>query len=210
MRHRYHGSMDPSSPSEIAKSLQEDIRLGRLREGAILRQEALAERFGVSRQPIRLAIEALRTSGLVAVRRDRSVEVVGMSADALRNLLSVRVLVEREALVLAVPHLTERDVLAARQVQERIEVETEPRSLEDLDVAFHAALYKPCNNARLLVLIEELRREDRRPYWEQPTGSATRAKWSRQHRKILSKCAAGDAASAVAVLEEHLADLKRG
>jgi hypothetical protein len=76
--------------------------------------------------------------------------------------------------------------------------------LEELDVAFHAALYKPCNNARLLVLIEELRREDRGPYREQPAGSATRAKWSRQHRKMLTKCAAGDAASAVAVLEEHL------
>jgi DNA-binding GntR family transcriptional regulator len=202
--------MDPSSGSEIARCLQEDIRLGRLPQGSILRQEALAERFGVSRQPIRLAIEALRTSGLVAVRRDRSVEVVGISADALRDLLSVRVLVEREALVLAMPHLTERDVLAARQLQERIEVETEPRLLEELDVAFHAALYKPCNNARLLVLIEELRREDRRPYREQPAGSAARAKWSRQHRKVLSKCAAGDAAGAVAVLEEHLADLKRG
>ena len=36
--------MDPSSGSEIARSLQEDIRLGRLPEGSILRQEALAER----------------------------------------------------------------------------------------------------------------------------------------------------------------------
>jgi len=201
--------MDPNSAAVITSRLREEIRLGRLPPGSILRQDALAERFGVSRQPIRLAIEVLRTSGLVTVRRDRSVEVVGISAQALRDLLGVRVLVEREALVLAIPHLTERDILEARQLQERIEIETDPRLLEELDCAFHSALYKPCNNARLLKLIEELRREDRRPYGEQPVRSSARAKWSKQHRDLLRNCAIGDAASAVAVLEEHLAALKR-
>lgn len=201
--------MDPNSASAIASHLSEDIRVGRLAPGSILRQDALAERFGVSRQPIRLAIEVLRTSGLLAVRRDRSVEVVGMSAAALRDLLGVRALVEREALVLAIPHLKERHILEARHLQERIEIETEPRVLEELDCAFHSALYTPCNNARLLKLIEELRREDRRPYSEQPTGSATRTKWSKQHRNLLRKCAAGDAASAAAALDEHLTALKR-
>lgn len=201
--------MDPNSPGAIASCLREEIRLGRLPPGSILRQDALAERFGVSRQPIRLAIAVLRTSGLVTVRRDRSVEVGGISAQALRDLLVVRALVEREALVLAVPHLSERDILEARQLQERIEIETEPRLLEELDCAFHSALYKPCNNARLLKLIEELRCEDRRPYSEQPMRSSARAKWSKQHRNLLQRCAAGDAANAVAVLEEHLAALKR-
>src|SRR5262245_20060521 len=113
--------MDPSSTLSVADWLREDIRLGRLPPGTVLRQDALAERFGVSRQPIRLALESLRASGLVAVRRDRSVEIVGLSPQAVRDLARVRLLVEREALALAVPNRTERGILEARQLQERLE-----------------------------------------------------------------------------------------
>src|SRR5512135_1194964 len=96
--------MDPNSASAIAAELQADIRLGRLPPGSVLRQDELAGRFGVSRQPIRLAIETLRAAGLVAARRDRSVEVAGLPPQALGELLALRRLVEREALLLAMPN----------------------------------------------------------------------------------------------------------
>jgi DNA-binding FadR family transcriptional regulator len=60
-------------------------------------------------------------------------------------------------------------------------------------------------SARLLKLIEDLRREDLRPYHEQPIGSPARAQWSKQHRKLLRACAAGGVADA----EAHLATLER-
>ena len=75
--------MDPRLAVEIVRDLEEDIRQGRLQAGLVLRQESLATRFGVSRQPVRMAIEMLRASGAVALRRDRSVEVVGSSAQGL-------------------------------------------------------------------------------------------------------------------------------
>jgi DNA-binding GntR family transcriptional regulator len=196
--------MDPNSAGAVADQLREDIRLGRLRPGTVLRQDALAHRFGVSRQPIRLALQSLRASGLVAGRPDRSVEIVGLSAAAARDLARVRLLVEREALALAVPLRSERDTLEARHLQARIEIEVEPRRIEDLDCAFHAALYRPCGNARLLTLIEDLRRENRRPYEDQPAGSKQRLRFARQHRKILRSYTAGDGPGAVAALEEHL------
>jgi len=200
--------MDPRLAVEIVRDLEEDIRQGRLQAGLVLRQESLATRFGVSRQPVRMAIEMLRASGAVALRRDRSVEVVGSSAQGRRDLLAVRTLIEREALTLAMPCFEDRDLLKARHVQEQIEIERDPKRLEELDCVFHSALYQSCGNARLLRLIEELRREDRRPYHEQPVGSPARALWSKQHRKLLRACAARDAAIAVAALETHLAPLQ--
>jgi DNA-binding GntR family transcriptional regulator len=205
----FYGSMDPNLATEIVHHLKEDIRYGRLRPGSALRQDALAARFGVSRQPVRMAIEVLRASGLVTLRRDRSVEIVGTSAQARRDLIAVRTLIEREALLLAVPRLEQEDILRARHVQEQIEIEKDPKRLEDLDCAFHLALYQPCNNVRLLKLIEDLRREDLRPYHEQPIGSPARAQWSKQHRKLLRACAAGGVADAAAALEVHLATLER-
>jgi DNA-binding GntR family transcriptional regulator len=188
--------------------LQTEIRQGRLPAGSVLRQDELAERFGVSRQPVRLAIEALRSAGLVIPRRDRSVEVAGLSAQALDDLLALRRLAEGQALAGAMGRIDQRNVLEARHLQDRIEIETDPAVLEELDCAFHAALYKSCGNARLLRLVEELRREDRRPYCKQAPGSTPRAKWSRQHRRLLRKYAAGDVKGALAALEDHFATLK--
>ena len=196
-------------PNAIAGTIEEDVRADRLPAGTVLRQEELAERFAVSRQPVRLAIEILRASGIVIPRSDRSVEVAGVSARALGELLAVRLLVEREALALAIPRLGERDLLAARHLQERIEIEADPKALVELDSAFHATLYSPGGNARLLRLIADLRREDLRPYGEQAPGSANRRTLTRQHRALLRACQAGDVAGALAALEAHLGKLMR-
>jgi DNA-binding GntR family transcriptional regulator len=199
-----YGSMDPNLAAEIAHHLKR-----RLQPGSALRQDALAARFGVSRQPVRMAIEILRASGVATLRRDRSVEIVGTSAQARRDLIAIRTLIEREALLLAVPRLEQEDILRARHLQEQIEIEKDPKRLEDLDCAFHLALYQPCNNVRLLKLVEDLRRDDLQPYHEQPIGSPARAQWSKQHRKLLPACAAGGVADAAAALEVHLATLER-
>jgi DNA-binding GntR family transcriptional regulator len=201
--------MDPRLPEVIAATLQDEIRTGRLPPGSVLRQEELAERFAVSRQPIRQVIEILRGASLVAARRDRSVEVVAPSAEAQRDLLDVRQLLEHEALARALPHLQQRDLLEARQIQERLELADDPAVIEELDSAFHAALYQPCGNARLLRLIDSLRREDRRPYAEQPQGSSHRAQWSREHRALLRACTAREEPTALRVLDTHLTARRR-
>lgn len=199
--------MDPNLPSEIAGRLREDIRSGALDAGTALHQEALAERFGVSRQPVRLAMESLRASGWVEAGRGRSMKVAEMSAEALADLVAVRRLIEREALAAAMPNRTDRDVLEATHLQERIEIETDPKALEELDSAFHAILYRAGGNPRLLILVDELRREDRRPYHTQQPDTPIRAVWTRQHRDLLAAFRDGDADRAVSVLDAHLAHL---
>lgn len=199
--------MDPNSPTHIAECLREDIRSGSIGAGETLHQEDLAARFGVSRQPVRLAIESLRTSGWVEAGRGRSMKVVEMTGEALRDLVAVRRLVEGEALARAMAFRSDRDVLEATHLQERIEIETDPKALEDLDAAFHAVLYRAGRNPRLLALVDQLRREDRRPYHEQQPDTAVRAIWTRQHRALLDAFRAGDAVRAVTALDLHLAQL---
>ncbi len=196
--------MDPKTGPNIAEALKEEIELGRLGAGAVLRQDDLAKRFGVSRQPVRLALERLRESGLVAPRKDRSVEVTDLSDAARRDLVDLRILVECEALRLAIPQQTERSLLDARQIQERLEIEREPKPMEELDSAFHRALYAPGGNARLLALVQTLRGEDRRAYLRQARHADASAAWARQHRALLERCQAGDTAGAVETLRSHL------
>lgn len=193
--------MDPNS---IADALRHDIEARLLPPDTALRQESLAQRFGVSRQPVRQALDRLLAEGLVVRRSDRSLAVAGLSAGQSRELAALRFLVEGEALRLSLPRLEPRDLRRAVRLAEDLAEEENPAAIGELDVAFHAALYGACGNARMLRLIDSLRREGRRSYTLQPPGSAFRAAMARQHEAILAACKAGDAAAAVGALAAHL------
>jgi len=191
-------------PKLIAETLRQEIEARRLPPDAVLHQEALAARFGVSRQPVRRALDRLLAEGLLTRRPDRSLAVAGLSAEQGRELAALRVLVESEALRLSLPRLAPRDLRRAERLAAELSEEDDPAAIEELDVAFHAALYGACGNARMLRLIDSLRREGRRAYALQPPGSAFRATMAAQHDSILAACRAGDAAGAAVALAAHL------
>ncbi|MCC7272332.1 MAG: GntR family transcriptional regulator [Alphaproteobacteria bacterium] len=191
-------------PNAIETAIRDEIEAGRLMPGTALRQEALAARFGVSRQPVRLALGSLLAAGLVERRTDRGLAVAGISAPAAAELAAVRVLVETEALRLALPKLDAVRLRRAHRIAADIVEEDDPAAIEELDVAFHAILYAPGGNARLLRLVEALRREGRRAYAVQPPGSAFRRRLAAEHAAILAACEASDAAAAVRTLTDHL------
>ncbi|WP_417814912.1 GntR family transcriptional regulator [Thalassospira alkalitolerans] len=190
--------------NEITKILQDEIETGILGPGIVLKQEMLAERFGVSRQPIRQVLERLLTHGLLTKRSDRSLAVNGLSAKEVRNLSQIRISLEAMALSLAIPHLVPRDLRKARRLNEDLQEEDSPSTIEELDIAFHQTLYAPCNNPRLVQMIMDLRREARRSYYRQPKGSWSRAAFYKEHEALLNACADGNVEHAVSILMTHI------
>ncbi|MAZ34086.1 MAG: transcriptional regulator, partial [Thalassospira sp.] len=143
-------------PNKITETLQSEIENGTLAPGTILKQERLAERFGVSRQPVRQALERLLANGLLTKRSDRSLAVNGLSANEARELSQIRISLESTALILSIPHLTQRDLRKAIRLNDDLFEEEAPAIIEELDIAFHRTLYAPCGNGRLLQMIDEL------------------------------------------------------
>ncbi len=60
---------------QIATHLRKEVLSGQLKEGEPLREQELAERFGVSRGPIRDALLALTKEGLLLAKQNRGVTV---------------------------------------------------------------------------------------------------------------------------------------
>jgi DNA-binding GntR family transcriptional regulator len=195
------GSMDPKM---IAAALRQEIEARALSVGTVLKQEDLAERFDVSRQPVRQALGYLLAEGLLERRSDRSLAVAGLTSEAAREVTAIRCLLEAEALRLSLPNLTDSQLRKAERIAEDLIEETNIATIEELDVAFHALLYGACGNTRLLSLIDGLRREGRRSYATQPMGSRQRADLADQHRALLAACKRRDSAAAVAALLSHL------
>jgi DNA-binding GntR family transcriptional regulator len=65
-----------STREQITDRLREDIFSGRLAEGERLQEAKLAERFGVSRGPIREALAQLTQEGLLEAKPNRGVSTV--------------------------------------------------------------------------------------------------------------------------------------
>ncbi|SEH90142.1 transcriptional regulator, GntR family [Rhizobium tibeticum] len=197
----YFGSMDSNV---ITAALRREIEGGNLLPGTVLKQELLAERFGVSRQPVRQALDRLLASGLLDRRPDRSLAVAGLTEEQARELAEIRAALEKMALRGSLPILGDSDLRKAHRLNEDLVEEENPAILEELDVAFHRTLYGRCGNARLLFMIDELRRESRRAYLKQPKGSDERVSLHAEHRAIIEACARRDEAAALQALSAHL------
>jgi DNA-binding GntR family transcriptional regulator len=188
----------------IIIELRREIEGGTLPPGAVLKQESLAERFGVSRQPVRQALDRLLAYGLLDRRSDRSLAVAGLSGVQARELAEIRNAIEGTALRASLAALTESDLRKARRLNEDLVAEDDPLILEELDIEFHRTLYGRCANTRLLGMIDDLRRESRRAYARQPKGSDERLVLHAEHRDIVDACGRRDTEAAVLALWHHL------
>ncbi|MBV16773.1 MAG: transcriptional regulator [Thalassospira sp.] len=190
--------------NDITRTLQNEIEDGILTPGTVLKQEVLAARFDVSRQPVRHALERLLAYGLLEKRSDRSLAVIGLSINQVRELAQIRISLEQTALGLSAPKLTPSDLRKARRINEDLYEEDDPTILAELDLAFHRVLYGACGNDRLLAMIADLRGEARRAYAQQPKGSRPRHAFYNEHDALITACTKGDINTAKDTLATHI------
>jgi DNA-binding GntR family transcriptional regulator len=144
---------------QVLSQLRQLIMSGALLPGTRIDQGDLAQRFGVSVVPVREALARLQSSGLVRIVPHRGVFVESLSAEELVDIYNVRELLEEHAARLAAERLTERDLLALEQIEERM---TAAGTSQDYDVYLalnrdlHFLIYRAAGRAYLLQIIEQL------------------------------------------------------
>lgn len=153
----------------IATKIQTLIMSGDLPSGTRLRQEALAEQFGVSRTPIREALRQLQSSGVLDVQPRRGAVVRGPSSRDIREAYFVRAELEGIAAELAAEHINDEQLtqlqeaagLFRRSVEkftrqdasDRSPVEAQWPAANDL---FHQVILAAAGNERLRATVEDL------------------------------------------------------
>jgi DNA-binding GntR family transcriptional regulator len=193
-----------STPDLIAETLREEILRGEVEPGQALRQEELAERFGVSRLPVRDALLRLEAQGLVHVYPNRGAFVVALSADEVREIYEMRILLEGDVIERAVPRMTAeswRRIDAAHADSTR--TAGGPEWIEG-DWRFHRALYEPADRPRQLATIENLRSTVARYSAGHDALPARTPEWLADHDAILEACRARAAVAAKQRLVRHL------
>ena len=142
----------PSLTEMVAAKIRDAIMDGEIGFSENISEERLAVQFGVSRTPVRDALSALQFTGLVRVLPKRGSFVFSPSIEEIRALGDYRVILEREALKLAIAE-NSADLLAALDdavVQMRGAVSGgNLKAYARADTAFHRAFFDHCGNLHM-------------------------------------------------------------
>ncbi|HYZ64807.1 MAG TPA: GntR family transcriptional regulator [Acetobacteraceae bacterium] len=136
----------------IRVRLADEITSGHLAPGAEIDEQAVAERFGVSRTPVREALRDLAALGLVEIEPRRGVRVAAITADRLGEMFEV--MAETEALCarLATYRMTPAERLALRALHRQSFEAVERGDVDGYDAFnrdFHSTLYRGTHNVFL-------------------------------------------------------------
>ena len=127
--------------------------------GDRLVESELAERFGVSRTPVREALQRLETQGML--RRDgRSLIVASLDHNQLAELYAVRTELEGLAARLAARHATEEEVRVLRSMvaDDRGLIGGDPRLLSRANKRFHKQIHLASHNRFLVQQLDMVHR----------------------------------------------------
>jgi DNA-binding GntR family transcriptional regulator len=194
-----------SAAARVAGSLRERVSSGQLGPGTALSQAGVAQEYGVSRIPVRDALQQLAAEGLVELRGSTAV-VTPLSIEDLQELYEMREAVEPVATRLAVPRVGRAGIARmSQQLAVMDDPATDSGAWVEANAAFHAEVYTLAGRPRMIALVEQLRRlTDRYVYFHlDVVGQA--AHLQEEHRQILAAVRDGDAHAAAELTRTHLA-----
>jgi DNA-binding GntR family transcriptional regulator len=142
-----------SLAQRLRDELEEDVVQGRLAPGTKLDEQALAERFGVSRTPIREALAHLVSVGLCMRAPRRGVVVAEIAFDTLLEMFEVMAELEGLAGRLAARRLTDTDAAAIQHAHDECRQAAAANARDDYYYAnerFHRAIQEASHSGFLI------------------------------------------------------------
>ncbi len=212
--HNHPGELEPvqrkSTAAIVADQLRSAIMFGSLPPGSQMGEAELATRLGVSRGPLREAMQRLVQEGLLHSEPHRGLFVATLDAADIRDLYTARLAVERSACEQIVRHhrveaVAELSAAQARMVSaaskgDRVE-------LTDADQEFHETLVRVSRSPRLQRMAQTLLVEKRMCLTAlQDKYPADKQALVDEHRGLVDAIEAGDEQLLLARLTEHMND----
>jgi len=187
----------------VLASLRQEIIAGSLRPGDRLVERELADRFGVSRVPVREAIRALVAEGFVHFETPRRTVVRRLTPNDVRELFELREALEVYAAGLAAERVTPEDLAGVEELLDRAAAATEAGDAElitDINSLLHDRIVAMADNTLLTEALEPVAGRLR---WM----TRRNEEWPQllvEHRELYEAIASGDPARARAHALAHV------
>jgi len=195
------------SVEDIRQALADDILLGRLAPGAHLSEASLSLRFGVSRTPVREALNQIVASGLLERRPNAGVRVCAVPERRLAEMFELAADLE----AICARHAAERmsgaereRLLAIHRQGQACLAANDPEAYDAANLDFHATIFAASHNAYLLEAALAARARVL-PYRRAQFASGERMHGSfAEHEAVIAALIAGDTAAAEAAMRAHV------
>ncbi|ALV36354.1 GntR family transcriptional regulator [Streptomyces sp. NPDC101209] len=141
----------------VLANLRQEIIAGRLLPGDRLVERELADRYGVSRVPVREAIRALVAEGFVHFETPRRTVVRRLTPNDVRELFELREALEVYAAGLAASNATPEDLAEVEELLRRAAAATEAGDAElitDINSRLHDRIVAMAGNSLLTAALE--------------------------------------------------------
>jgi DNA-binding GntR family transcriptional regulator len=193
---------------DIARLMREAILSGKLRPGERINESKLARQWGVTRIPVRDALQELLEQGLVEEKPRRGMFLVELTEEHVQKINSLRIVLEGEALRLCSRNITPEGKEELGTLVDRME---NYKALDDfeaasIDVEFHRTIWHYSGNEYLEKVLNKLVVPlfAHRVLWRITHDEIKWAKMLSHHRRLLQFVQGISEQSAEAVMLEHL------
>lgn len=205
------GNSDPSGPLRSADRVYEQVKAMavtyRLRPGERINEVELARRFGVSRTPLREALNRLSAEGFLTAVINRGYSVRPLDPKRVLTLYEYRAMLETGSLRLACERATDADLAALSAFAERSRDEpdddVQALRLLSLDEAFHERLARLSDNEEMLRSLRSLNERIRFIRWIDMR-KGRRSGTQDEHLRIVRHLRARDPDAAAALMQAHI------
>ena len=198
---------------EIAyERLKDALQHAELEPGQVLSETRLSRALGISRTPVREALQQLAQEGLVQVIPGRAVTVAAPSVRSVMDVVHLRLLLEPELVRLATDAISldqARELSGAVDTMESACQAGDQLSWSRADTVFHDLLGQACPNELLGEVVIQMRnRAHHLANVDSQTNPARLTACTAEHRQIADRISARDAEGASQAVREHIEKLR--
>ena len=144
---------------KILETIRESILKGQLKPGEKVAEPELAERFGISRTPIREAFRQLESEGYLTVIPRKGAVVTALSERAVEEFYAIKSILEGYAAQMAAENMSEKDIEKLEQINQKLQEladEGDVKNFFRVHNEFHEVFIRAAGNEKLLELINQL------------------------------------------------------
>lgn len=199
--------------NRVYERLRREILEGELGSGSRIKQEELSTRLGVSRTPIREAIQRLEAEGLVHFIRHGSAVVSAIPRREIEEIFQLRALLEGYAAEKAADALTEKALAKLRRLiveMDDCHSAKDVRRLLLKNEEFHRSICALAQNETLLRMLSQIWRDIRRLRLSYLITAAGHAESTRDHKALVAALEQRDKAQIHQIVQEHAGRTMKG
>ena len=196
----------PQIGETVYQAIRDAICDGVLQPDARIVQDELAQRLGVSRQPVHQALQQLRKEGFLTEAGRRGLVVAPLDMDFARQVYELRAALDGPAAVAAARHATAADKLAGEAIiraGRTAVADGDLAAMASADYAFHDFIYALGGNTLIAQTARNNWHHVRRSIMLLAKGPTKLGPFWDEHEAILGAVVDGDAAAAGELARQH-------